>query len=146
LFLAANPSKPQSSFSAGVDNWLNRVRLRPTPARATSVPVQLALQTFEKSSLLQKEDSLPVTALARYPSKRRTARTLSVTARAFAQNEAPSWGEPLGALVSFIEVPPSIEVPLCGTFNFSCFSFSSFQTFEKTNTQAARAALPLVAI
>jgi hypothetical protein len=104
------------------------------------MPVQLAIQTFQKSSLPQKEDPLQVTALARYPSKRRTARTLCVPLSVRAKRSA------CGALVSFIEVPQSIEVPLCGTFNFSALFFSSFQTFEKTNTQAARAALPLVAI
>jgi hypothetical protein len=45
------------------------------------MPVQLAIQTFEKSSLPQKEDPLQLTALARYPSKRRTARTHSVSAK-----------------------------------------------------------------
>jgi hypothetical protein len=107
------------------------------------MPVQLAVQTFEKSSLSEKEDSPPVTALARYPSKHRAARTLGVSPSVRAKRSA------FGALVSFIEVPQSIEVPLCGTFNFSRFSFSSFQTFSKnqhtscTSGTAARCHLKL---
>ena len=119
--LAANPSKPQSCF------WRTSLPTRNIVSSPTGDihtgnlrPVQLAFKNLSKARLQKAAPQNPKMLPARFEpaswraSKRRSAAS-SRRRSAF------------GALVSFIEVPQSIEVPLCGTFHFSSFFVSSFR-------------------
>ena len=86
------------------------------------LPVQLALQTFR--ARFNKKDSRP--GMRHLPSPTSASRTNAprIAAR-------PCWESAFGALVSFIEVPQSIEVPLRRNLQLFELIISSFQNILK---------------
>jgi hypothetical protein len=103
--------------------------------------MQLAFRNLSKLASA-KRIAAGTPSLVHHLNKRRYARTRSVSQHVRASRSA------FGALVSFIEVPQSMEVPPVRNLPpFELFFLSSFQnTFKNQHAKLHERPLPLVAI